>query len=165
MTYYVSLEEYLQINPNGTEAIYNQFAWDAQKYLDNATSGVDGVKKLAIAFPTDEDDAETVKRCMVAVIDALNEVNTIKAGMISANGYVSTGAGLISKSVKSVSAGGESISYGADSSTETDAVRAAKSNGELKSYVFGVIRHYLDGVSDDNGVFLLFGGCYPREYL
>lgn len=165
MTYYVSLEEYLRINPNGTEATYNHFAWDAQRYLDNATAGVDGVKKLAVAFPTNEDDAETVKRCMCALIDTLDEINQIKSGMISANGYVSTSAGLISKSVKSVSAGGESISYGADGSTETDVVRAAKSNSELKSYVFGVIRHYLDGICDDNGVFLLYGGRYPREYL
>ena len=85
--------------------------------------------------------------------------------MVSASGYTQTAAGVISNSVRSVSAGGESITYGADSNADSELTKAAKSNGELKAYMFGIARHYLSGVSDDNGVNLLFGGCYPKEFL
>lgn len=43
------------------EADFNRLVWDSCKKIDNATTGVDNVKKLKIAFPTDEDDAEAVK--------------------------------------------------------------------------------------------------------
>ena len=44
-----------------SETEFNHLLWDAEREINKATSGVDGVKKLKIAFPTDEYDAETVK--------------------------------------------------------------------------------------------------------
>ena len=162
MEMYLSAEEFAVLYPNAEAGTYSAYSWDAQKYLDNATSGVDGVKKLQYAFPTDEDDAEAVKRCEGAIIMALDEVAKARAALAQAGGYTSTSAGLISNSVRSVSAGGESITYGADASAETEIRAAAKSNSELKSYVYGIVRHYLEGVADDNGVNLLYGGRYPN---
>ena len=161
MEMYVSRERYEELCPSAPSDAYDRFAWDAQRYSDNATMTVDGVKKLQIAFPTDEDDAEAVERCMCAVINALTEVDTARQAVNSASGYIETESGYRSANVKSISAGGESITYGGDASTESDVAKAARSNGELKSYVMGIIENYLRMTKDDNGVNLLFGGCYP----
>lgn len=161
MTYYVSAEKFAELFPNAASDAYDRFVWDAQKYVDNATMTVDGTKKLQIAFPTDEDDAEAVQRCVSAVINALSEVDAARQAANAASGYVSTENGYRSANIRSVSAGGESITYAADDAIETDVAKAAKSNGELKAYVMTIVESYLRGVQDDNGVNLLFGGCYP----
>ena len=60
---YIDYEYYK--NLFGEKAIpeqdFNRLVWDSCKKIDNATTGVDNVKKLKIAFPKDEDDAEAVK--------------------------------------------------------------------------------------------------------
>ena len=53
------------------ETDFNRFLWDAEREIDKATSGVDGVRKLQIAFPTSDYDAEAVKRCICALIEFL----------------------------------------------------------------------------------------------
>lgn len=161
MSYYATAEEFAALYPNESADTYDQFAWYAQKYIDNATSGVDGVKKLQVAFPTDENDAETVQRCFCAVIVALREIDDAKNAQANASGYIQTANGVQSASVRSLSAGGESITFGTD--TESAISKAARSNGETKAYVYGVIESYLRGTHDDNGVNLLYGGRYPCE--
>ena len=153
--------EFAEMYPSADAGTYDKFAWDAQRYLDNATMCVDGTRKLRYAFPTDEDDAETVKRCMGAMIMALDEVDKARSAMAQAGGYSTTSAGVISNSVRSVSAGGESITYGADANAKTEAQVAAQSNGALKTYLYGIVRDYLSGICDDNGINLLYGGRYP----
>lgn len=161
MNYYATAEEFAAYYPNEPAETYERFAWYAQKYIDNATSGVDGVKKLQIAFPTDEDDEEAVKRCFCAVVIALREIDDARTAQANASGYVQTTNGMQSASIRSLSAGGESITFGAD--VESAISKAARSNGETKSYIVGVIESYLRGTHDDNGVNLLFGGRYPCE--
>lgn len=161
MEMYVTAERFAQLYPSAPSDAYTRFAWDAQRYIDNATMTVDGVKKLQYAFPTDEDDAEAVQRCMCAVINALAEVDAARTAVNAAGGYVETESGYRSANVKSISAGGESITYGSDSSSESDVAKAARSNGELKTYVLSIIENYLRGTRDDNGVNLLYGGRYP----
>ena len=46
------------------EADFTRLLWDAEREIDKATSGVDGVRKLQVAFPTSDYDAEAVKRCV-----------------------------------------------------------------------------------------------------
>lgn len=162
MEMYVTAEEFAEMYPSADAGTYDKYAWDAQRYLDSATMCVDGTKKLKYAFPEDEDDAEAVKRCMGAMIMALDEVGKAHDAMAQAGGYKTTTAGVISNSVRSVSAGGESITYGVDANAKTEAQAAAQSNSALKAYMFGIVRHYLSGVSDDNGVRLLYGGRYPN---
>lgn len=161
MEMYVTAERFAELYPSAPSDAYTRFAWDAQRYIDNATMTVDGTKKLQYAFPTDEDDAEAVQRCMCAVINALSEVDAARTTVNAAGGYVQMDGGYRSANVKSISAGGESITYGSDASTESDVIRAARSNGELKAYVLSIIESYLRGVTDDNGVNLLYGGRYP----
>ena len=126
MTYYLSASEFAAMYPNKDAGMYNKFAWDAQKYIDSATMTVDGVKKLQYAFPIDEDDEEAVKRCMGAIIVALDDVDEAREAMSRAGGYTSTTAGVVSNNVRSVSAGGESISYGVDANAKTEAQTAAQ---------------------------------------
>lgn len=90
------------------EADFNRLLWDAEREIDKATSGVDGVRKLKVAFPTDEYDAETVKRCICALIEFLNNLETVEKSSAMVQGSDGTMRGGI---VKSVSAGNESITY------------------------------------------------------
>ena len=163
MEYYATQEEFASLYPNASADAYSRFAWDAQKYIDNATGTVDGVKKLRIAYPENEEDAEAVVRCMCAVINALDEVDAVKASATAAGSYVNTANGYVSAGIRSISAGGESITYGIDAGAETDTLRAAKSGAALKQYVYGIIESYLRGVADANGVNLLYGGRYPAR--
>lgn len=161
MDYYVTAEEFAELYPDEPAETYAHYAWQAQKSVDNATSGVDGVKKLQVAFPTDENDAEAVRRCFCAVIIALQEIDNARKAQASASGYVTTANGIQPASVRSLSAGGESITFGNDA--ESAVSKAARSNSATKSYISGVIESYLRGAYDDNGVNLLYGGRYPCE--
>ena len=61
------------------EADFNRLVWDSCKKIDNATTGVDNVKKLKIAFPTDEDDAEAVKRCVCELLTITYKIEQAEA--------------------------------------------------------------------------------------
>ena len=137
MTYYASAEDFAGLYPNASADAYTRFAWEAQKRIDNATLTVDGVKKLQVAFPDNEDDAEAVRRCMCAVINALSQIDAAEAAANAASGYVATGDGFHSANVRSISAGGESITFGADTAAEGEVARAAKSEGAKKEIHFG----------------------------
>lgn len=146
------------------EADFNRLSWDAFRKLDAATTGIDNVKKLKFAFPVDEDDAETVKRCVCKLIEIVAAINQAEDTARSAKGYVTREDGsLQGKVVSSVSAGNESISYstsgGSGASTLIDAVLTDKSAQE-KLYS-DTIRDYLSGIADANGVNLLYMGRYP----
>ena len=54
-----------------SETDFNRLLWDAEREVDKATSGVDGIKKLKIAFPTTEYDVEAVKRCVSELVSFL----------------------------------------------------------------------------------------------
>lgn len=136
------------------EADFKRLLWDAEREIDKATSGVDGVRKLKVAFPTDEYDAETVKRCICALIEFLNNLETVEKSSAMVQSSDGTMRGGI---VKSVSAGNESITY-ETSGTINNAVKSVRDR-DLTVYAFIASRLY--GVSDANGVNLLFGGRYP----
>lgn len=163
--YYASAEDFAELYPNASADAYERFAWDAQKAIDNATLTVDGVKKLRIAYPEREDDAEAVRRCMCALINTLSLIDAAEAAANAASGYVETSDGYHSANVRSISAGGESITFAADAAAESEVTRAAKSEGAKRKYITGVIERYLRGACDANGVNLLYGGAYPRRFL
>lgn len=147
------------------EADFNRLSWDACRKLDIATTGIDNVRKLKIAFPEDEDDAEAVRRCVCKLIEIAAQIEQAEETARNAQGYVTREDGsLQGKVVSSVSAGNESISYsvsGGSSSASTliDAVLTDKSAQD--QLYKETIRDYLSGVSDANGVNLLFMGMYP----
>ena len=145
-----------------TEADFNRLSWYAEREIDKATSGVDNVRKLKVAFPTNEEDAEAVKRCVCALVDFLNQMETAERNANSVGQYTERADGsLQGKVVSSVSAGNESISYAVGKSADTAISNAIKDLQSKEVAIHQLIASRLSGVSDANGVNLLFGGRYP----
>lgn len=146
-----------------SETDFERLSWEACKKVDNETSGVDGVKKLKIAFPTNEDDAETVKRCICKLIDVMNEIDMAKQRMRDSQGYVQREDGtVVNKLVASVSAGNESISYVTGSSGNATLVDKALTDSAIEKQLYAdTITEYLRDTVDANGVNLLYMGVYP----
>lgn len=146
-----------------SEADFNRLSWESRRKLDVATTGIDGVKKLKVAFPVDEDDAEAVKRCACALVEILYRIKQAEEAARIASGYTETENGLKGKVISSVSAGNESISYavGSNATSATFIDKALSDKGVQEKLFSDTIREYLSGISDANGVNLLFMGEYP----
>lgn len=162
---YIDFEYYKTLYKDSelAETDFGRLLWDAEREIDKATSGVDNVKKLRIAFPIDAYDAETVKRSVCALIDLLHQIEIAEKTANSSRGYIERVDGTIQgKVVTSVSAGNESISFSANSGVlETNASIAAKGVKEKSAIIKRVIENQLSGVVDANGVNLLYMGRYP----
>ena len=59
---YITYSEYTALYDPIEERDFNRLVFQACQAVDNLTTGVDGVKKLRVAFPADEDNATAVKR-------------------------------------------------------------------------------------------------------
>ena len=144
------------------EADFTRLLWDAEREIDKATSGVDGVQKLQVAFPTSDYDAEAVKRCVCSLVEFLKQIEDAERNANSVGQYTErTDGSLQGKVVSSVSAGNESISYSVGKSADTAISNATKSLQDRDVTVYAFIASRLHGISDANGVNLLFGGRYP----
>lgn len=153
-----------------TETDFNRLSWDAQRKIDAATTGIDGIRKLSIAFPTDEYDAESVKRCACKLIYLLYKMEEAERVMSQGRGYTETENGLRGKVISSVSAGNESVSYtvGNNSNAVTLIDKALSDNAVQDKLFQATIREYLSGIADANGVNLLYMGRYPavvKDYV
>ena len=62
---------------------FNRLSWDAEREIDKATCGIDGVKKLKVAFPTNRYDAEVVKRCVCDLIDFLSQLEKATSSFLT----------------------------------------------------------------------------------
>lgn len=161
---YIDYEYYKSLY--GEKAIpeidFNRLFWDAEKEINKATSGVDGIKKLKVAFPLDEEDAEAVKRCISELVSFLYKLEEAENNANSLGQYTEREDGSFQgKVVSSVSAGNESISYAVGKSSETAISTAVKSVKDKEKMIYQLISSRLSGVSDANGVNLLFAGKYP----
>ena len=157
---YINYDQYVKLYRPVENFELLQF--EACRYLDKYTTGIDGVKKLKIAFPTDEDSAASVRHCAAKIIYILSQIQAVENSALAARGYEKTKGGLKGKIVSSVSAGNESISY-SDSGTQKTIVDAAAMDASAKNKLIGdTVREYLSGVTDANGVNLLYAGGYPR---
>ena len=131
------------------ETVFNRLIWNAEKLVKNAVTGVDGRCKLDFAFPDVAYDAEAVERCECALVDIMAKIEKAET---EAEG---------NKTVKSVSAGNESISY----DTGSGLIGKVLSNKSAQARLYAdTINEYLRGTKDKNGVNLLFGGAYPFYY-
>lgn len=164
---YVDYEYYYALYDESAalEPTFNRLAWDACRKLDIATTGHDGIQKLKLAYPTDEYAIEHVKRCACALVQNAYELETAEANARTAQGYTHREDGsLQGRVVSSVSAGNESISYAtaanASNATLTDKAMASLSVREQVER--DIITRYLSGVTDVNGVSLLYMGVYPN---
>lgn len=136
-------------------AHFDRLAWEASRLLDRYTTGADGVKKLREAFPTEETDAEAVKRCVCRLILQMHQIGQAEA----AGGYTSTENGYRRNQITAVSAGNESITYAGGNSSAMD---AAAADPIVRERLYeDTVRAYLSGAADANGVNLLYMGCYP----
>lgn len=163
---YVDYEYYSELY--GNQAIpktdFNRLIWDAEREINKATSGVDNVQKLKVAFPTNEEDAEAVKRCVCALVDFLNQIETAERNANSVGQYTERADGsLQGKVVSSVSAGNESISYAVGKTVDTAITNAIKDSKSREMALYEFVATRLSGVSDANGVNLLYGGRYPYK--
>ena len=131
------------------ETVFDRLIWNAEKLVKNAVTGVDGRCKLDFAFPDVAYDAEAVKRCECALVDIMAKIEKAET---EAEG---------NKTVKSVSAGNESISY----DTGSGLIGKVLSDKSAQARLYAdTINEYLRGTKDKNGVNLLFGGAYPFYY-
>lgn len=159
---YITFDEYTALYPPVEEIVFNRLSYDACHRIDQHTAGIDGVKKLKTAFPTDEDSAQAVKRCAAKIIYTLLQIHEAEVSASMGRGYTQTENGLQGKIVSSVSAGNESISF---SSANEGASVIDKSVSDLsvrEKLIRNIVREYLSGVQDANGVNLLYMGVYPR---
>lgn len=158
---YITYTEYTALYGTVEEQVFNRLAFDACRVLDIHTTGVDNVKKLKSAFPTDEDDALAVKHCAAKVVNLLCQMQEAENTSNQARGYVTTANGLQGKVISSVAAGNESISYATGSSSKTAIDNAVLDKAERDKLLCDTVREYLSGVTDANGVNLLYMGRYP----
>lgn len=149
-----------------SETDFNRLSWDACKKIDAATTTVDGIKKLKIAFPTDEDDSEAVKRCLCELINILYKLEQAEERVNASQGFVQREDGTVSsKLVSSVSAGNESISYSTNNISAATLIDKALSDKTVQEQLYrDTIAKYLSGVTDKNGINLLYVGRYPEEF-
>lgn len=160
---YIQKEYYAGIYGDIADDEFANFSWEACRLLDSHTTGIDGIKKLKIAFPTDEDDAETVKRCACKLVNLLLQIRRTENASNSVRGYEATENGIRGKVISSVSAGNESISYSTSASAATVIDKAVTDKTVRDSLISATIREYLSGIADANGVSLLYMGPYPKR--
>ena len=150
---YISYLDYIQLGEKKLpEFDFRKYEYEAERVVDDVTTGVDGVKKLQVAFPEDETDKRAVVMTMTALISKLAEITDLKKSITE------TGAGGVGGVVASVSSGSESISYA--TSFVSDEVRAATSEEAKQQTLKRIARDGLRGIKDANGVNLLYGGSY-----
>lgn len=163
MAAYIDYEYFKTLYPDIPEADFNRLSWEACRKMDIATTGIDGIRKLTVAFPTDEYAVECVKRCACALVDTLNQMKQAWENANKASGYTETTNGLQGKVISSISSGNESISFSSSgSSSRTTAIDKALADVFVENQMYmKIIRDYLSDVPDANGVNLLFMGRYP----
>lgn len=150
MSAYSTYQEYKSYGGVADENAFNRLWFDADKHIDNLTMTLDGVRKLRKFPPTDSDTLESLKRCECRIIDILFNAETVNGFVVREDGSVS------SKQVASVSSGSESITF---SKIEDGGAYGSSASGV--SAIDAVIRQYLSGLVDANGVNLLYAGVYP----
>ena len=157
---YITFDEYTALYGPIEERDFNRFAFEACRTVDKLTAGVDGVKKLKVAFPIDEDDAASVRHCVAKVINLLYQIQEAEKSAFLARGYTKTENGVQGKVVSSVTAGNESISFAAGGGA-TVVDKAIADLSERNRLIDSVVLDSLSGVTDANGVNLLYMGVYP----
>ena len=157
---YADIDEYWRLFGDIDEDEFEPLAIEADRILDAATTGIDNVHKLQIAMP---EDRQLIVVCACKIISLLKAVADAEKAAAGAIGYDSTANGLRGKVVASMSAGNESVSFSAGAGQDTALGKAVADREEQMKQIRGIIRLYLSGVTDANGVNLLYMGPYPRN--
>lgn len=142
------------------ETDFNRLSWESCRRIDVLTTG-----KLKFAFPTNEDDAEAVKRCVCELIDFMYQVNQYSKMAMQSVGVIQKNDGtVVGKVITSMSSGSESIGYSVSGSFDkTDVMKSAESREYRDNTMTRIVKALLAFVGDANGVNLLFAGPYPGK--
>lgn len=146
---YLTFGEYIQFYKDVPEQEFNVYRIQAERMMDEVTTGIDGVRKLQEYYPTE--DAERFK---LAMAETINELFNF-AESDKACGYSSTDGTYKGRQIASVSSGSESISY-----TSGQNSPYALHGAERTAHIMTNITSRLRGVRDSNGVLLLYRGSY-----
>lgn len=143
------------------EADFNRLRWDAEREIDNATTGVDGICKLQVAFPKSDYDSEAIKRCVCELLNFLYQLELFENAANLAGQYTERSDGsLQGRIVSHVTAGNETIIYSVGKISDT-AISSAIKNAESKELeISKLIISKLRGIVDANGINLLYSGGY-----
>lgn len=159
---YISFAQFTTLYDSIDENLFNRLAFDAERTIDNHTTGLDGVKKLRVAFPTAEYDAAAVMQCAGNVENLLHQIHEAEQTLNTARGYTETENGLRGNVISQIQSGSESISY-SEAKHSTSSIDAAVADKTVRDkMIASTIREHLSGIKDANGVNLLYMGRYPR---
>lgn len=138
---------------------FKRFGRRAERRIDGITGN-----KLQFAFPTDSRAVEAVKDCVCELADFLYQIDKYNQSAMESMGTVAQADGTVKgKVITSISSGSESIGYSAAGSYSTATMEAAKDKKVADTMIYGMVQDNLGGVSDSNGVNLLYAGAYPRR--
>ena len=161
---YITLEEYKELYEPIEEHVFNLLLFDACRVMDIHTTGIDNVKKLKLYYPTDEDSDKAIKYCASKLINLLHQIREAEMSMMLGSGFENTEHGVRGKVITSVTAGNESISYSTGAgSASTAAESAARDRTVRNKLLADIVWDCLSGITDANGVNLLYMGKYPRR--
>ena len=162
---YITYEQYGTLYDQIEEKLFNRLEFDAERMIDNYTTGLDGIKKLRIAFPSEEYAKDAVMRCAGNIVNLLHQIHEAEQTATAARGYTETEQGLQRKIISRVEAGNEAISYSETKLTNSSIDAAVADKSVRDTLIASTIKEYFSGVTDANGVNLLYMGPYPRRYI
>lgn len=123
---------------------------DFPKWADRASRQIDvfTFRRLLSAYPEDEYTDKQIKLCMCELAEKMMETDKyLKASALNEEGHAAT--------VKSVSAGSESITY---TTGETVYASVIKDERSRTAFYRVTLTEYLNGLTDANGICLLYVG-------
>ena len=132
------------------------------KYAERASDRIDMITfdRLVDGLPDDERAQAKIKKAVCSVAEALYNIDLIKAAAMETVGTVVREDGTVTgKALSSVSSGSESISYVTGTTSSTDIYSQAAMDKKVENVLLRQIAaEYLNGVTDNNGVCLLYEG-------
>ena len=136
---------------------------DFPKYADRASDRVDEITFdcLADGLPSDSRSNKKVQKAVCSVAEALYQIDSVKNALLNNLGTVETEDGKVTgKTVSSVTAGSESITYstGMSDASKTVYAQAAMDKKVENILIRQSAGQYLYGVKDDKGEYLLYAG-------
>lgn len=158
---YITFEQYGTFYDQIEEKLFNRLEFDAERMIDNYTTGPDGIKKLRFAFPTEKNAVAEVMHCAGNIVNLLYQIHEAENAAAMGRGYTETEQGLQRKIVSRVESGSEAISYSETKISNSSIDAAAADKTVRDKMIATTIREYLSGVTDANGVNLLYMGPYP----
>lgn len=136
---------------------------DFPKYAERASDRIDQYTfdRLVDGLPDNERAKTKVQKSVCAVADALYQIEQIKKASMDTVGTIQREDGtVVNKTVSSISAGNESISYATGNNAMGNSIYAQASMDKKAENVLllNIATEYLSGVTNNDGVCLLYAG-------